>query len=136
MLLPPALDAQLQRDADLSVFDFGVLAMLSEAPGRTLRMGQLAALNDSSLSRLSHVVKRLEERGAIVRSQSATDRRANNATLTDEGFALVERAAPAHVERVRQLVFDELTKRQIGQLAEIGEAISKNLDPEHRLPPS
>jgi DNA-binding MarR family transcriptional regulator len=134
MLLPPALDAQLQRDSDLSVFDFGVLAMLSEAPNRTLRMGQLAALNDSSLSRLSHVVKRLEDRGAIVRNPSATDRRANDATLTDVGFAMVEQAAPAHVERVRQVVFDQLSKRQVGQLAEIGDAIRKNLDPEQRLP--
>lgn len=133
ILLPGALDAQLSRDNDLSHFEYGVLAMLSEAPDRTLRMSQLAALNDSSLSRLSHVATRLEQRGAITRSTCPTDRRANNATLTDDGYGLVVAAAPAHVQRVRELIFDQLAPPQVAQLEEIGDAIRANLDPENRL---
>ncbi len=134
IMLPAALDSQLQRDSALSMFDFGVLSMLSEAPDRTLRMSQLAALNDSSLSRLSHVVKRLENRGAIVRTTSDTDRRAHNASLTDLGFEMVKAAAPGHVRRVRELVFDQLSPAQVSELEQIGEALRSNLDPERRLP--
>ena len=134
VLLPGALDIQLQRDAGLSNFEYGVLAMLSEAPERTLRMSQLAALNDSSLSRLSHVATRLEQRGTIVRQTCPDDRRANIATLTDAGYALVAATAPGHVERVRELIFDQLSPSQVEELSKIGEAISSNLDPEKRLP--
>ncbi len=134
MLLPPALNAQLERDSGLSAFEFGVLAMLSEAPNRTLRMGQLAAANDSSLSRLSHVAKRLEDRGAIFRTPSKEDRRANDATLTDIGFEIVEQAAPGHVSAVRALVFDQLNDHQVAELTQIGDALRRNLDPERRLP--
>lgn len=134
VLLPGALDTQLQRDSHLSNFEYGVLAMLSEAPDRTLRMSQLATLNDSSLSRLSHVARRLEERGSIIRRQCDDDRRANIATLTDEGYALVKEAAPGHVARVRELIFDRLSPKQIGELEQIGDAIRSNLDPEKRMP--
>ncbi len=134
VLLPGALDTQLQRDSGLSQFEYGVLAMLSEAPDRTLRMSQLATLIDSSLSRLSHVATRLEERGTIVRRTCPDDRRANIATLTEAGYAIVAAAAPGHVKRVRELVFDRLTSNQVAELAKIGEAIGENLDPEKRLP--
>lgn len=134
VLLPGALDVQLQRDSGLSNFEYGVLSMLSDAPDRTLRMSQLAALNDSSLSRLSHVATRLEQRGTIVRRTCPEDRRANIATLTEAGYALVTATAPGHVERVRELVFDQLTEKQVGELQAIGEAIGANLDPEKRLP--
>lgn len=134
VLLPGALDTQLQRDSGISHFEYAVLAMLSEAPDHTLRMSQLATLIDSSLSRLSHVATRLEERGTIVRRTCPDDRRANVATLTEAGYAIVSAAAPSHVKRVRELVFDQLSKEQVAELAEIGEAISQNLDPEKRLP--
>lgn len=133
ILLPGALDAQLMRDSSLSHFEYGVLAMLSEAPNRTLRMSQLAALNDSSLSRLSHVVSRLEQRGAVSRTTCPEDRRANNAHLTEAGFELVVSAAPNHARRVRELVFDHLTSQQVEQLAEIAGAIGTHLDPENRI---
>lgn len=135
LLLPGALDAQLIRDSGLNHFEYGALALLSEAEDQTLRMSQLAALNDSSLSRLSHVVSRLEQRGAVERFTCDQDRRAHNVRLTDVGQCLVEAAAPGHVRRVRELIFDWLSARQVNQLAEIAGAISSNLDPENRLSP-
>lgn len=134
VLLPNALDAQLDRDAKLSHFEYATLVLLSEAPNHTLRMSQLAALNDSSLSRLSHVASRLEARGAIVRTTCTEDRRANNATLTPAGLELVVKAAPGHVQRVRELVFDKLSADQVSQLEEIAELIRPELDPENTIP--
>lgn len=134
ILLPGALDAQLMRDSGLSQFEYGALALLSEAPDRTLRMSQLAALNDSSLSRLSHVIARLEQRGAVERFTCEEDRRATNVRLTDAGFDIVVEAAPGHVQRVRELIFDHLTTTQVRQLEHIASAIGANLDPENRLP--
>src|ERR1700749_3273287 len=87
--LPAALDAQLQRDAGISHFEYMVLSQLSEAPGRVLRMSALAELVNGTLSRLSHVVKRLEKQGWVRRAPCPTDGRATNAILTDEGFAKV-----------------------------------------------
>ena len=134
MLLPHALDTQLDRDAKLSHFEYGALALLSEAPNQTLRMSQLAALTDASLSRLSHVASRLEARGAITRTTCPQDRRANNATLTPIGLALVTKAAPGHVRRVRELIFDQLTGEQVGQLEVIAEQVRRTLDPENTVP--
>ena len=108
--LPPALDAQLQRDADLSFFEYGVLAALSEAPDRTLRMSDLAFLAEGSLPRLSQVVGRMERRGWVSRKPDPTDGRYTLAILTDDGWEKVVRTAPGHVEAVRLLVFDALTK--------------------------
>src|SRR6266576_3876076 len=79
--LPAALDAELQRDAGITQFDYIVLSSLSEAPDRTLRMGELAAIASSSLSRLSHVVSRLEAKGWVRRQQRAGDGRFINAVL-------------------------------------------------------
>src|SRR5215472_7171464 len=87
--LPGALDVQLQRDAGISHFEYMVLSSLSEAPGRTLRMSDLAANASGSLSRLSHVVSRLEKRGWVRREPCPGDGRYVNAVLTDEGMAKV-----------------------------------------------
>src|SRR6195952_5601091 len=84
-LLPGVLDSQLQRDAELTHFEYFTLAMLSEAPDRTLRMTALSAVTNSTLPRLSHVASRLEQRGYLKRSPCAEDRRATNASLTEEG---------------------------------------------------
>jgi DNA-binding MarR family transcriptional regulator len=126
--LPAALDAQLQRDAKLSLFEYGVLAALSEAPARTLRMSELAALSNGSLSRLSHVVKRLERRDWVRRTPCPEDGRYINATLTDDGFAKLVDAAPGHVEIVRRLVVDAITPDQLERLREIGAAILRRID--------
>jgi DNA-binding MarR family transcriptional regulator len=96
---------------------------LSEAPGRALRMTQLATASTFSKSRLSHAVSKLEERGWVVREDCATDRRGQIARLTDEGFAVLEAAAPGHVEQVRRALIDVLTPEQVDHLAEISAAI-------------
>lgn len=129
-LLPGALEAQLRRDSDLSHFEYWVLAMLSEAPDRTLRMSQLAARTSATLPRLSHVVQRLEERGWVKRLQCEQDRRATNAMLTGAGWRKVVASAPGHVDNVRELVVDALTKEQIRQLADIADRILTRLGPE------
>jgi DNA-binding MarR family transcriptional regulator len=134
-LLPGVLDGQLRRDAGLSHFEYYVLAMLSESPGRTLRMTALAARTNATLPRLSHVVRRLEERGLIERSACPQDARATNARLTDRGWKTLRATAPGHVETVRENVIDALTPEQVGQLAEIAEAILARLDPEGALRP-
>src|SRR3954449_2200497 len=115
-LLPGVLDTQLRRDADLSHFEYFVLAMLSEAPERTLRMTSLAARTNATLPRLSHVVRRLEDRGLVRRFPCPADGRATNAQLTDHGWAAVVAAAPGHVANVRSHVIDALSPAQVGQL--------------------
>jgi DNA-binding MarR family transcriptional regulator len=126
--LPAALDAQLQRDAGLSHFEYTVMVNLSNAADHVLRMSQLAALCHSSLSRLSHVVARLERRGWLRRDPCPDDGRATLATLTDDGFAKLASAAPGHVEAVRAYVIDALDPEQLGQLSAIGDTILGRLD--------
>ena len=129
-LLPGVLDAQLRRDAGLSHFDYFVLAMLSEAPDRRLRMTALAQRTNATLPRLSHVVQRLEGRGLIERFPCPEDRRATNARLTDAGWDAVVAAAPGHVDTVRTHVLDPLTRSQLKQLRTIGDALLTRLDPD------
>ena len=117
--LPAALDAQLQRDSGLSHFEYNVLAGLSEAAGGALRMSVLAAHADGSLPRLSQVIARLERRGLVRRTPDPDDGRYTLAMLTDAGRDAVTAAAPGHVETVRELVFDPLTKAKTRQLLDI-----------------
>jgi DNA-binding MarR family transcriptional regulator len=126
--LPAALDAQLQRDAGLSHFEYTVMVNLSNADDHVLRMSQLAALCHSSLSRLSHVVARLERRGWLRRDPCPDDGRATLATLTDDGFAKLASAAPGHVDAVRAYVIDALDPEQLGQLSALGDTILGRLD--------
>jgi DNA-binding MarR family transcriptional regulator len=128
-LLPAALDAQLQRDAGLSHFEYMVLAMLSEQPSRTMRMSDLAGLTNGSLSRLSHVARRLEGQGFLVRQSCPDDGRATDAVLTDAGYAKVVATAPGHVATVRSLVFDALTPAQRTQLRTIGDRVLGQVNP-------
>jgi DNA-binding MarR family transcriptional regulator len=114
--LPGALDVQLQRDAGVSHFEYMVLSSLSEAPARTLRMSDLAANASGSLSRLSHVVSRLEKRGWVRREPCPGDGRFVNAVLTDDGWDKVVATAPGHVEAVRRLVVDALSEQQLAAL--------------------
>jgi DNA-binding MarR family transcriptional regulator len=134
--LPAALDAQLQRDAGMSNFDYQVLAGLSEAPDRTLRISDIARLANGSLSRLSHVIARLEKRGWVRRSPDPTDGRTTLATLTDAGWEKIVATAPGHVEAARALVFDPLTQAQQRQLDEIGRRIARAIDPDAPCPGS
>ena len=127
--LPSVLDAQLERDADLNYFEYLVMAVLSEREDRTLRMSQLAALTNASLSRLSHVAKRLESRGYVTRQPDAEDGRYTKAILTECGMTKVEESAPGHVRVVRDLVIDALSPVQLRQLHEAIEAINARVDP-------
>lgn len=126
--LNPALDAQVQNDSKMTHFDYQVLAMLSEVPERRLPMSELAARVNSSLSRLSHVVKKLESRGWVDRSPAPYSRRVTECTLSDAGMAVLEAAAPGHVAAVRSLVFDGLSPSQVRQLTTIATTIRANLD--------
>ena len=114
--LGPTLDSQLQRDSDLTHFDYLCLAKLSEAQGRMLRMSELAEQVNASLSRLSHVVKKLEARGAVVRTPCPDSRRVTMVSLTPAGWQVVLQAAPGHVETVRDLVFEGLTPSDVREL--------------------
>jgi len=132
-LLPARLSSQLQRDAGLTHFDYQVLAMLSEAPDRRLRMTALALRTSATLPRLSHVVARLEARGLVARTPCVEDARATNAGLTEHGWDVLVATAPGHVRQARALVIDALTDEQIGQLGAITTALLERLDPEDRL---
>jgi DNA-binding MarR family transcriptional regulator len=110
--LPTALGAQLQRDSDLSFLEYYVLAGLSDQPDHTMRLSKLAILANSELSRLSHLIRRLENRGLVRREPDPDDGRFTNAILTEDGYAELVKAAPGHVELVRQLVFDPLTETE------------------------
>lgn len=126
--LPVEVDRQLQRDADMSHFEYWVVAMLSEAPGRRLQLKELAQQINSSPSRLSHVMRRLEERGWVVREPHPDDARANDAILTEAGWEKVVATAPGHVETVQQLVFDGLTARDVEDLARVCDRVLEQLE--------
>lgn len=130
--LPAALDARLQRDAGISTFEYMVLSGLSMAPEHTRRMTELADFTASSLSRLSNVVGRLEKRGWLRRHTDPGDGRCTLVTLTEGGWSKVVASAPRHVEAVRHLVFDPLTKVQQRQLGEIGGRILRAIDTDGR----
>ena len=132
-LLPGALDSQLRRDANLTHFEYFVLAMLSEAAERTLRMTSLAQRTNATLPRLSHVVRRLEGRGLVERFPCPEDGRATNARLTPAGWDAVVAAAPGHVGAVRRHVLDALTPHQLEQLRGIGDALLTRLDPDGQM---
>lgn len=132
-LLPGVLDTQLRRDAGLSHFEYFVLAMLSEAPERTLRMTALAQRTNATLPRLSHVVRRLEERGLVERFPCPEDGRATNARLTSGGWQLIQAAAPGHVENVRHHVVDALTPAQVRELHDVAGALLTRLDPDGHM---
>ena len=121
--LPAVLDAQLQKDAGITQFDYLVLSGLSEAPDRTLRMSELAATASSSMSRLSHVVSRLEAKGWVRREPCPGDGRFINAVLTEEGWRKVQATAPGHVAAVRELLVDTLTSEEFAQLGALSAKI-------------
>ncbi|WNI18903.1 MarR family winged helix-turn-helix transcriptional regulator [Actinacidiphila sp. ITFR-21] len=124
-----ALDAQLQRDAKLSLFGYLVMAGLSDAPDRTLPMSDLAVLANGSLSRLSHAVTVLEKRGWVRRGPCPGNRRVTVASLTDDGHAKLVATAPGHVDTVRRLVLDAIGPEQLQDLGRISEAIVASVGP-------
>ncbi|GGX91493.1 MarR family winged helix-turn-helix transcriptional regulator [Streptomyces fructofermentans] len=126
-LLEDAIDRQLQQDAGMPHLYYSILANLSEAPERRLRMTDLAERTKITRSRLTYAVTRLEKDGAVRREGCPEDRRGSTAVLTDEGTALLERTAPGHVETVRATLFDHLTPEQVGQLEEICAGVARGI---------
>src|SRR3954452_7455956 len=120
--VPAALEAQLQRDAGLTHMGYMVLFTLSERDDRRLAMSRLAKLASASLSRLSHVVARLEAQGWVRRERDVADGRVQIAVLTAAGYAKLVESAPGHAEAVQQLVFDRLSAAQVRQLARLCDA--------------
>ncbi|BBX31909.1 MarR family transcriptional regulator [Mycolicibacterium mageritense DSM 44476 = CIP 104973] len=118
LLLPGKLDAAM-RPVDLTLFEYLTLSHLSEAAEHRIRMSDLAFLANGSLSRLSNVVKRFEQRGWVTRSPDPDDGRYTIAELTEAGYRLVVEAAPIHVRSVRELVLDRLTVTDQKTLARI-----------------
>ena len=125
--LPGVLDAQLQRDAGLRLFEYMVMSWLSMAPDRQIRMGELAQLARGSMSRLSNVVTRLEHRGFVRRVTDPTNGRYTLAVLTDAGWDTVVGAAPGHVRAVRRYVLDPLTPEQIRALLDAASPIARRI---------
>lgn len=128
--LPAALDAQLRRDANLNQYEYRVLGVLAEQPTRMLGMKALAVVTNGSLSRLSHVVKRLEAAGFMRRQPNPDDGRLTDAILTDKGFDKVSAAAHGHVAAVRSYVFNGLSAAQVDQLTEA----LRRIAPDNALP--
>ncbi len=126
--LPWSIDQQLQRDSNLGIVEYQVLAMLSDSPERRMRMSSLAEVTNASLSRLSHLVKRLEERGLARREPDHADGRFTNAILTETGLATLAEAAPGHVAHVRALVIDVLTPEQLRRLGQAADRIMSRID--------
>jgi DNA-binding MarR family transcriptional regulator len=126
--LGTALDSQLQRDSDLTHFDYLCLAMLSEYDGHRTSMSELAGRTNSSLSRLSHVISKLEGRGFVSRCRSEISRRVTLVRMTEEGYAVLVAAAPGHVETVRSLVFDGLAPEDVEALERITRHVLARID--------
>ncbi|MEU0495155.1 MarR family transcriptional regulator [Mycobacterium sp. NPDC006124] len=128
LALPAKLDAQLRSDSQLRLYEYHVLAALSDQPTRSIGMKALSVVTNGSMSRLSHVVSRMEGRGWVERRPHPNDGRLTEAHLTDEGFDAIVDAAPAHVTAARALVIDRLTPEQVSQLGAICQAIASALD--------
>lgn len=129
-LLEDHLDRQLQRDAGMPHIYYGLLVQLSQAPRRQMRMTELARNAKITRSRLSHAIARLEKSGWVRREDCPSDKRGQNAVLTDDGYEMLRRSAPGHVEAVRQAMFDRLTPEQVSSLGEIMRVLATGLEPE------
>ena len=132
MTLPSAIDSDLQRNAGLSLFEYLVLANLSETPEGTLQMSDLAQRANASLSRLSHVISRLEKRGWVIKRPCENDRRASSIVLTAGGKKKIRAAAPGHAHLVQELVVQPLSPAQLQQLGEAAAAVVRAIDTANR----
>jgi len=127
-LLADAIDRGLQAQAGMPHLYYSILSTLSEAPDRRLRMTELAEILKITRSRLTYAVTRLENDGTVRREGCPSDRRGHVAALTDEGMALLEGAAPGHVETVRRALFDQLTPEEVGQLEQICRKVTRAIE--------
>lgn len=129
--LPAALDARLQEEAGLTFFEYMVLSVLSEQADRTMQMSDIAAGVSASLSRLSHVAKKLENHGLLHRRRVPGSGRRTDAVLTEAGYSRVVSAAPGHLAAVREYFIDTLETADLPALRRIGGAVAGRIDPEH-----
>jgi DNA-binding MarR family transcriptional regulator len=123
------IERDLQRDAGMPFAYYEVLVILSESPERSMRMSELAEASLFSRSRISHAVARLEASGWVRRESCPSDRRGSFAVLTDQGYAVLQAAAPGHVESVRAHLFDQLSSTQLDELRDISETLARHLVP-------
>ncbi len=133
-LLPVALDAQLQEDAQLTHFEFMVLGALNLVPDGTLRTSVLAARVHSTLPRLSKVITRMSGRGLVERAASTEDGRVIDVVLTREGRKALLLALPGHLDFVRSTVLERLTPDQMTALANALEPVVAQLTETTRFP--
>ncbi|WP_326565238.1 MarR family transcriptional regulator [Amycolatopsis rhabdoformis] len=127
-LLPAELEKQLRENAQLSYVEYYVLAGLSDAPARRMRLSELAILTNAELSRLSHLITRLEKRGFLRREPDPEDGRYTHAVLTDAGYAHLLESAPGHVARVRELVYDVLSETELRTLRTAADKITSRIE--------
>jgi DNA-binding MarR family transcriptional regulator len=132
-LLPSALDSQLQHDSSMTHFEFGVLSVLRTTPDSTITMTELAEATNATLSRLSHVCRRLQSRGLVERTASQQDRRVTEVRLTTAGRRELVRATPGHIALARRLVIDALDADDLADLARITATLEERLDPDARF---
>jgi DNA-binding MarR family transcriptional regulator len=125
------LDRAVERDlmdrTALSSADFSVLVPLSEAPGHRLRARDLGRLLDWDRSRLSHQIRRMEQRELLTRSSCPTDARGTFIELTQKGWATLQQAAPGHVQAVRANFFDVLTDADVVALEDISRRVNDRI---------
>ncbi|MCE7482909.1 MULTISPECIES: MarR family winged helix-turn-helix transcriptional regulator [Microbacterium] len=132
-LLPAALDAQLQRDADLTHYEFILLSALQRAGA--MRLSDLAAATNATLPRASKVVSRLQQRELLERAESTTDRRSVLLRLSRQGRRRLVLATPEHFATAHRLVLDRLSPAQLDALADALEPVVQALDPQQRFGP-
>ena len=135
-LLFEQIERDLQREAGMPLAYYQILVVLSAHPDRTMRMSELADASSSSRSRLSHTIDRLEASGWVRREVCPSDRRGALAVLTDEGMAVLEAAAPDHVESVRTHLFDQLSPAEVTNLREVSQTLVRHLLASLGRPPS
>jgi DNA-binding MarR family transcriptional regulator len=128
-VMPRALHAALEREQRMSLSEYTVLRMLSEQPDRRLRMSELAAACDMSLSRMTRLVSKLESAGLLLRVPCESDARGANALLTDAGLLRLQQAWPTHLASVRRYVMDHLDDVDLGRLAKALEAMTATAQP-------
>ncbi|PUA80968.1 MarR family winged helix-turn-helix transcriptional regulator [Nocardioides currus] len=126
-LLMDRLDDDLRRTFNISLTEYEILVRLSERPGRSMRMAQLADALAHSRSRVTHTVDRMQKAGYIVRAATPEDGRGIVATMTDAGFALLVEAAPMHVEGVRTYLVDVADPTDFSAVGRVMDAVTDEL---------
>ncbi|MFI6870882.1 MarR family winged helix-turn-helix transcriptional regulator [Nocardia sp. NPDC050406] len=121
------LNRQLLHDSRLSLADYRILVKLSEAPGRSMRMSDLADGVLSSRSRLTHQIRRMEAQRMVRRTTAEEDGRGVLAHLTEEGMRRLAAAAPGHVDDVRRAFIDRLTPQQLAAVTDAFEQVNRAL---------